>query len=73
MCGNKLGEFSFVAAGAVITKDVPAYALMVGAPATRVGWISRAGGRLGSDLVCPIDGTVYQLASADKLEGVRSE
>ena len=73
VCGNNLGEFCFVAAGAVVTKDVPAYALMVGAPARRVGWISRAGGRLGDDLICPIDGTAYRLVGADRLEEIHSE
>ena len=73
MCGNNLGEFCFVAAGAVITKDVPDYALMVGTPARRVGWISKAGGRLGDDLVCPIDGTAYRLISPNELEEIVDE
>jgi len=73
VCGNNLGEFCFVAAGAVITKDVPDYALMVGTPARRVGWISKAGGRLGDDLVCPIDGTAYRLISPNKLEEIVDE
>jgi predicted dehydrogenase/acetyltransferase-like isoleucine patch superfamily enzyme len=60
VCGHTLGEYSFIAAGAVVTKDVPAYALMVGNPARRVGWMSRAGARLGPDLVCPIEGTSYR-------------
>ena len=68
ICGHNLGEYCFVAAGAVITKEVPAYALMVGTPAKRMGWISRAGGRLGDDLICPIDGTAYLLTTPDKLE-----
>ena len=73
VCGNSLGEFCFVAAGAVVTKDVPAYALMVGAPARRVGWISRAGGRLDDDLICPVDGTAYRLIGADELEEIVNE
>ena len=73
VCGNNLGEFCFVAAGAVITKDVPDYALMVGTPARRVGWISKAGGRLGDDLVCPIDGTAYRLISPNELEEIVDE
>lgn len=60
VCGNRLGEFCFVAAGAVITVDVPAFALVAGVPARRIGWMSRAGARLGSDLVCPIDRTHYR-------------
>ncbi len=70
ICGHDLGEYSFVAAGAVITKKVPAYALMVGTPAKRVGWMSKAGGRLGDDLICPIDGTSYRLVNPDKLEEI---
>jgi UDP-2-acetamido-3-amino-2,3-dideoxy-glucuronate N-acetyltransferase len=53
VCGHSLGEYCFIGAGSVVTKDVPAFALMVGNPARRMGWMSRAGERLGSDLVCP--------------------
>ena len=70
ICGNDLGEYCFIAAGAVITKEVPAHALMAGTPAKRIGWMSKAGGRLGDDLICPIDGTVYRLTSHDKLEEI---
>ena len=70
ICGHDLGEYCFIAAGAVITKEVPAYALMVGTPAKRIGWMSKAGGRLGDDLICPIDGTAYRLNKPDKLEEI---
>ena len=70
ICGHDLGEYCFIAAGAVITKEVPAYALMVGTPAKRIGWMSKAGGRLGDNLICPIDGTAYRLVSHDKLEEI---
>ena len=70
ICGHDLGEYCFIAAGAVITKEVPAYALMVGTPAKRIGWMSKAGGRLADDLICPIDGTAYRLASHNKLEEI---
>jgi UDP-2-acetamido-3-amino-2,3-dideoxy-glucuronate N-acetyltransferase len=70
ICGNDLGEYCFIAAGAIITKGVPAYALMAGTPAKRIGWMSKAGGRLGDDLICPIDGTAYRLTSHDKLEEI---
>lgn len=53
VCGNTLGAYSMVAAGAVVTKDVPDYALVAGIPARRIGWVSRSGDRLGPDLVCP--------------------
>jgi len=52
VCGNTIGQYAFVAAGAVVTVDVPAFALVVGVPARRVGWMSRFGERL--DL--PVDG-----------------
>jgi UDP-2-acetamido-3-amino-2,3-dideoxy-glucuronate N-acetyltransferase len=46
VCGNSLGEYSFVGAGAVVTKDVPAYALVTGVPARVVGWMCQCGERL---------------------------
>lgn len=46
ICGRQLGAYSFVAAGAVVTHDVPAYALMVGAPARQAGWVCHCGERL---------------------------
>ena len=68
VCGYDLGEYCFIAAGAVVTKDVPPYALMAGSPARRIGWMSKAGGRLGDDLICPIDGTKYKRIDIDKIE-----
>lgn len=70
VCGHTLGEYCFIAAGAVVTRDVPAYALMAGVPARRIGWMSKAGGRLGDDLVCPLMGTRYRLVGPDQLEEV---
>ena len=67
ICGHDLGEYCFVAAGAVITKEVPAYALMAGIPARRIGWISKSGGILTDNLVCPVDGTRYQLTEKGSL------
>jgi UDP-2-acetamido-3-amino-2,3-dideoxy-glucuronate N-acetyltransferase len=61
VCGNTLGAYSMIAAGAVVTKDVPDYALMAGIPARRIGWVSRAGDRLGHDMTCPRTGEKYQL------------
>ena len=46
VCGNEIGEFAFIGAGAVVTKPVPAYALMVGNPARQKGWMSEFGHRL---------------------------
>jgi len=57
--GHTLGEYCFIAAGAVVTSDVPAFAMMAGVPARRIGWMSKAGAKLGPDLKCPIDGTTY--------------
>ena len=70
ICGHDLGEYCFIAAGAVITKEVPAHALMAGTPAKRIGWMSKAGGRLGEDLICPIEGTAYRLITPNKLEEI---
>ncbi|MEZ5934505.1 MAG: DapH/DapD/GlmU-related protein [Alphaproteobacteria bacterium] len=68
VCGHTLGAFCFIGAGAVVTADVPAHALMVGVPARRIGWMSEAGARLGADLVCPIDGSCYRETADGGLE-----
>lgn len=68
VCGHELGEYCFIAAGAVVTKNVPAYALMAGVPARRIGWVSTAGRKLGPDLVCPETGTRYVEVSRDRLQ-----
>ena len=70
ICGHDLGEYCFIGAGAVVTKEVPAYALMAGTPAKRIGWISKAGGRLGVDFICPIDGTTYRQVTPNKIEEI---
>jgi UDP-2-acetamido-3-amino-2,3-dideoxy-glucuronate N-acetyltransferase len=59
VCGHRIGRYAFVAAGAVVTRDVPAHALVAGNPARRIGWMSEAGHRLGDDLVCPRTATRY--------------
>ncbi len=59
VCGTEIGEYAFIGAGAVVNTDVPAHALMVGAPARRIGWMSHDGERLGDDLRCPRSGRRY--------------
>lgn len=70
VCGNVLGAYSFIAAGAVVTADVPEFALIAGVPGRRIGWISKAGERLGDDLVCPREGTRYREIVGGKLEPI---
>jgi UDP-2-acetamido-3-amino-2,3-dideoxy-glucuronate N-acetyltransferase len=60
VCGHSLGEYCMVAAGAVVTKDVPPFALVAGVPARQIGWVSHEGERLGKDLVCRRTGRRYQ-------------
>jgi UDP-2-acetamido-3-amino-2,3-dideoxy-glucuronate N-acetyltransferase len=68
VCGHTLGQYCFIAAGAVVASDVPDHALMAGVPARRIGWMSKAGGRLGPDLICPIDASCYRLSGDGRLE-----
>lgn len=60
VCGHVVGAYAFVAAGAVVTSDIPDYALVAGVPARRIGWMSRSGERLGKNLVCPRDRSCYR-------------
>ncbi|PID94208.1 MAG: N-acetyltransferase [Bacteroidetes bacterium] len=65
VCGHELGEYCFIGAGAVIIRDVPSYALMVGNPAVQKGWMSRYGHKLIFNeeglATCPESGQRYQL------------
>ena len=61
VCGHTIGEHATIAAGAVVTKDVPPYALMAGVPARRVGWVCECGQVLEENLFCPDCGKKYQL------------
>lgn len=60
VCGHKLGDYCFIAAGAVVACDVPPFALMAGVPAKRIGWMSHEGIKLGEDLKCPETGRQYE-------------
>ena len=60
VCGNTLGRYSFIGAGAVVTRDVPSYALVVGNPAKRIGWMCACGERLPQDLTCQTCETRYR-------------
>ena len=65
ICGNTIGRFSFIGAGAVVTKDVKPYALVVGNPARQTGWMSEYGHKLKFDkngiAMCPESGEKYRI------------
>ena len=62
VCGNSLGKYSMVGAGAVVTKDVQEYSLVIGNPAVHYKWVSRNGFLLNDDLICDLTGEQYQLS-----------
>jgi UDP-2-acetamido-3-amino-2,3-dideoxy-glucuronate N-acetyltransferase len=65
ICGNDIGSYAFIGAGAVVTKNVPPYALLVGNPARQTGWVSEYGYRLNFDengmATCPESGQKYRI------------
>lgn len=67
VCGNDIGQFAFIGAGAVVTKEVPDYALVIGNPARQTGWMSEYGHRLKFDTegiaTCPESNERYQLTN----------
>ena len=67
ICGNDIGKYAFIGAGAVVTKEVPDYALMVGNPSKNIGWMSEFGKRLNFDTtglaVCDKTGVKYKLSN----------
>jgi len=73
VCGNKLGAYSLIGAGAVITKDVKPHAVMVGNPAKQIGWVSHAGEKLGDDLMCPREGRRYQVIDENLIEIIKND
>lgn len=60
VCGIEIGEFSMIAAGAVVTKNVKPYSLVIGSPAKHIGWVSKTGERLDENLICERTGIVYK-------------
>ncbi|MDX2176538.1 MAG: acyltransferase [Candidatus Sumerlaeia bacterium] len=79
LCGHTIGRWAMVGAGAVVTGDVPDFALMLGVPARRAGWVSREGHRLEPDtadpavLRCPVSGGRYRLVGAERLEPLEAD
>lgn len=71
VCGVTIGEFAFVAAGAVVNRDVKPYALVAGVPGRQIGWMSRHGERLDlpmegdGEAVCPASGETYRLKDGE--------
>jgi UDP-2-acetamido-3-amino-2,3-dideoxy-glucuronate N-acetyltransferase len=71
VCGVTIGRYAFVGAGAVVTRDVPAFALLTGAPARQTGWVGRRGVQLvadGAGLRCPESGDRYRLVDGAIVE-----
>ncbi len=60
VCGSSLGEYCFVGAGSVVTKDVPAYAMVYGSPARQQGWVCKCGVKLDGLFACPECGKKYE-------------
>ncbi len=71
VCGHNIGQFAFIGAGAVVTKEVPDYALVVGNPARQIGWMSEYGHRLNFDenniAICPESNEKYKLINNKKV------
>ena len=68
LCGNTIGRWAMVAAGAVVTRDLPDHALAAGNPARRTGWVCRCGAKLDKSLTCPACGLRYCMNGAGLCE-----
>jgi len=72
ICGNDIGAFAMIGAGAVVTKKIDDYALVIGNPARQIGWVSQHGARLtfdeGGIAVCPESGDLYKLMEGKALK-----
>lgn len=71
VCGVTIGEYAFIGAGAVVNKDVPAYALMVGVPARQIGWMSEFGEQLDLPLTGNAETTCQHTGARYRLKGDR--
>ena len=65
VCGTTIGKFAFIAAGAVVSKDVPDYALMLGVPARRHAWVCRCGETLSESFTCSACGNIYEESNGE--------
>ena len=72
VCGVRLGAYSLIGAGAVVTKDVKSHALVVGNPARQIGWVSHAGEVLKDDMICPREGRKYRVIG-EQLEEISKQ
>lgn len=73
VCGHELGEYCFIAAGAVVTKNVKPHAVMAGVPAKQIGWVAHSGEMLRDDMVCPRSGDTYEVQDGNLVRTSKGE
>jgi len=73
VCGIEVGEYSMIAAGAVVTKNVNPYSLVLGSPARHIGWVSKVGERLDEGLTCIRTGVIYKEISGKLYESKKKD